>query len=375
MILFQSSLRIAATVLLVLCVCNVTVHAAKPEAKDAKSNLAPIIAADLEKMVDAAKKWSDVKEPAAAEPRNPALDDLNDFLRRAKTQGAFASDSEMLDELFEHWSKLDVRIAEVLAISEVLPELRTAPKITWFEASELPPEIKKQVSLYLGREYIESLLFDEANTLLSDLKSEEVVAPVTLLFHQAVAKHQLVEKEAGLKVLARLLTANEKQANLNLPHRYVALANLMQQDLEAVQEKTLARVIRRMDDVERRLDLGRSGKKVQEEEKKIVEALDKKIEELEKQMQQMMQQMAQQQKGPGKQGNQLQPKNHAKDSMPMGGTGPGKIVKKHLIEGERWGNMPPEERDKVLQDVTKTLPAHLQGVIKEYFIKAAEQKK
>ena len=77
-------------------------------------------------------------------------------------------------------------------------------------------------------------------------------APATLLFYQSVVYHKLLEKESGLKTLDALL--GEAEAG---PRRYVAVAQLMRDDLDGLDEDSLDHIARRMDDIRRRLDLGR----------------------------------------------------------------------------------------------------------------------
>ena len=65
----------------------------------------------------------------------------------------------------------------------------------------------------------------------------------------------------------------------------MSLARLMQADLEALKDESLDHIARRMDDIRRRLDLGRAGPKVREVEDGVIASLDKLIEEMEKQQQ------------------------------------------------------------------------------------------
>ena len=60
------------------------------------------------------------------------------------------------------------------------------------------------------------------------------------------------------------------------------MAVLMQADLSGLKDESLDHIDRRMHDIERRLDLGRAGKKVRSEEDGIIASLDKLIEQKEK---------------------------------------------------------------------------------------------
>ena len=59
------------------------------------------------------------------------------------------------------------------------------------------------------------------------------------------------------------------------------------------------------------------------------------------------------------------------DSTPLGGSGPGNVDPKSIGNASGWGNLPPKEREKALQQISKGLPAHYREVIEEYFRKLA----
>jgi hypothetical protein len=81
-----------------------------------------------------------------------------------------------------------------------------------------------------------------------------------------------------LATLDKLLKNTE-----NVPVSYASVAGLMQYELQSLQEDTLDEVARMMRDVERRLDLGRGGQKVQKREYEVIAKLDEIIEKLESQ--------------------------------------------------------------------------------------------
>jgi hypothetical protein len=78
-----------------------------------------------------------------------------------------------------------------------------------------------------------------------------------------------------------------------------------------------------------------------------------------------------QQQGGGTPVGGRQSSNPAQDSLPLGGKGEGNVDPKKLKSGDEWGNLPPSERDQILQDLSKDLPAHFREVIEEYFKKLA----
>ena len=53
------------------------------------------------------------------------------------------------------------------------------------------------------------------------------------------------------------------------------------------------------------------------------------------------------------------------------GSGAGNVDPKQLGTNIDWGNLPPQEREAALQELSKDLPSHYRDVIEEYFRKLA----
>ncbi len=151
----------------------------------------------------------------------------------------------------------------------------------WLRDQGAPPLFTANLRLLYARWLVHGSLFDEAQEQLSGLTPGQVVAPASLLFYQSVVDHALLKKESGLKAIDELLSGAEAS-----PRRYVALARLMQEDLKGLKEDSLDHIARRMDDIRRRLELGRAGPKVRTEEDGVIKSLDKIIKKLEEQEQQ-----------------------------------------------------------------------------------------
>ncbi len=218
---------------------------------------------------------------------------------------------------------------------------------------------RNNLKLYFARWLAQHAYYDEAQEHLEGLNVDDVVDPASLLFYQSVVHHRLLNKDECLVALGRLM---ENEASI--PRRYVMVAKLMESDIKPLETDSLDEVSRLMEDIQRRLHLGRAGTRVRDEEEDVIAKLDKMIEDLEKQRQQ------QQQASSGASGN-LQPGQPAEDSMPLGGTGPGDVDQKRLENKGGWGNLPPKERQEALQQISKDLPAHFRDVIEEYFRKLA----
>lgn len=273
------------------------------------------------------------------------------------------------DDLPEGPALLD-RLVDTIAL--VLPEARDlrsfclgrhedgpVPEFPVLLDEKLPPLVRHQLRLYFGRWLVQHGYYDEALVVLEELQPEDVVDPGSLLFYQAAAYHRLLKKKPGLETIERLL---ENEAEV--PHRYVALARLMEADLRPLQVDSLDEVARLMDDISRRLDLGRAGRRVRDEEEQVIAKLDKMIKKLEQQMQQA---------SASSQSSQNQSSRPADDSRPLGGKGPGEVEKKSFREDEEWGNLPPKAREEALQQISKDLPAHFRTLIEEYFRKLARE--
>ncbi|MFO0904116.1 MAG: hypothetical protein U0939_14025 [Pirellulales bacterium] len=225
--------------------------------------------------------------------------------------------------------------------------------------AKTPSIVRNNLRLYAGRHLAQRSLYDEALELLAGVEPNQVVDPASLLFYRSVSHHRLLDKDKCLPALAQLME-NEKA----IPRRYLTLAKLMDADLRPLKADSLDEIARLMDDVHRRLDLGRAGKKVRQEEDDVIAKLDKMIEELEEQLKQQQQQA-------GAAGGSANPSSPRADSTPGGVKGPGNVDPKDIGRRADWGDLPPKERQEVLQQIGKDLPAHYRETIEEYFRKLA----
>ncbi len=230
------------------------------------------------------------------------------------------------------------------------------PGVAWLDQAETQPLVSANLRLLVGRWLVHQSLYDEALQQLAGLEPAEVVDPASLLFYQAIAHHRLLRKQGALDAIDRLLDGRQHS-----PRRYAALARLMQEDLEGLSEDTLDHIARRMQDIERRLDLGRAGSKVRKIEDGVIESLDKLIEKLEKQQQQCQ----------GGASNNIQSSRPAEDSRLMGGRGQGRVTRRRLGSKSGWGDLPPKEREEALQEIGRRFPSHYRDVIEQYFRKMA----
>lgn len=275
-------------------------------------------------------------------------------------EAALATGSELLERVSTSLSVLEPKARLVVDFCQNPRTSFNLPKFEILADESAPSLVRNNLRLLYGRWLAQNGLMDESLEQLKGLNPADVVDPATLLFHQALAHHKLLEKESCLSAVAKLMENEEL-----LPRRYSQLARLMEADMKPLKPDTLDEIARLMSDVGRRLDLARAGKRVRDEEESIVAKLEKLIEEKEKQQQQQQQQQSQ------AQGNQSS--NPAQDSTPGGGPrGKGEVDPKNIGKKDGWGNLPPKERQEVLQQIGRELPAHFRETIEEYFKRLAQ---
>ncbi len=264
------------------------------------------------------------------------------------------------------------RLADVLAATEPAAKELVAlcshprrglnpPDFAWLADAATPAIERNNLRLLYGRWLVQGAFYDEALAQLQSLRPEDVVDPAGLLFYQSVVYHRLLKKEAGLAALSLLLEPGH-----DIPRRYLSVARLMQSDLAPLKDDSLDHIARRMEDIRRRLDLGRAGPQVREVEDGVIKSLDKLIKELEDQAAAAAAAAAQG-------GNNVVPVTPAQDSVPIGGKGPGHVVQRDIGHQSGWGDLPPHQRQEALQQIGKDFPSHYRDVIEQYFRKLAAE--
>jgi len=269
----------------------------------------------------------------------------------AKGEPAIATLKLLIDAPFtpESNSKIDAQLSSILANGSI------------------PAWLKTDLQLICCRYQVHHDLFDEALQRLQPLSQETSSDPATWLFCMAICQHHLMQRGSCLETLDKLL-----ERETELPTRYAITARLMQADIKPLKEDSLDEIARLMNDVERRLALGRTGKTVREKEQSIVDKLDKMIDKLEQQQQQQQQQKQQQKNAGDAKGQKPKPGEKPMDDSQIAGTkGPGDVDQKNIGDGTGWGNLPPAQRTEALQNITKDLPSHYREVIEAYFKRLA----
>jgi hypothetical protein len=243
---------------------------------------------------------------------------------------------------------------------------------------------RANLALAYARSLSNRRVHEEALEILKGINVNDVVDPAAYLFHRAVCEHAMLMKNEAKATIMTLI-----REAVDAPERYKTVAALMLLDMQAWKDKDLAAIARKMDNVERRLELARGGPTTQKMQKEIIARLDELIKELENQAKQQQQGSGDpnggQCPGGGDQPGDGQkpgskpglPNKPMQDSMPGGQSGTGKVdpakIRKMI---ESWGNLPPDERPRIeseIEDLVSGLsPSHRQ-VYQEFFRRIRER--
>jgi len=269
------------------------------------------------------------------------------------------------------------RVAETLILGndEAAKALADARDQTAPAPTELPAILKAgkkadflrdNLTLAWAKALSNKRIYEEALDALKTVKPETVVDPASYFFHRAVAEHALMLKKEADESIGRLL-----DDVVDAPERYKMVAALMAFDMLTWRDKDLGWISRKMDNIQRRLDLARGGKTTQKMQKEVVARLDEIIKELENQKKN-----GQCNGGgcpKGGEGGQDNPNtknsgNPLQDSVGNGQGGPGLVDQKKVKElAEVWGKLPEKERAKALVELTRNLSPKHRDQIETYF--------
>jgi len=231
-------------------------------------------------------------------PSFGALDIMTPEAARQKLQGWFKEDGktdpQTLAKLDAIWkdkesSVLD-RVAASLALGDpiaakLLAEARDtngpAPIIVpaTFKDEKQSAFYRANLSLLYARALTSRRVYEEALDTLKLFNAEQVVDPSSYLFHRAVCEHAMLQKPEATKSIRRLLQEADQMA----PERYKTVAILMLVDMETWKDKDLGDIGRKMENIERRLQIARGGPETQRQQREVLNRLDELIKKLENQ--------------------------------------------------------------------------------------------
>lgn len=270
-------------------------------------------------------------------------------------QGSAAADAQMTTELaIASWCLADPVIASAM---QSFRGSSTETPVAWTTPPTNDPYILANLQAYAGRKFAERRMFDEALEQSVSLDLALVIDPAATLFYKAVAAQAVLDVPLALAALDQLTNNTDR-----VPTRYSSIATLMQTGLDKYEEKSLDEISRLMADSERRLDLGRSGERVQGVQEKIVAGLDELIKKLE----------AQQGGGGGgggAGGNSNESSSPADDSVIKGSTAPGETDDKKFSKEGRWGDLPAKQQAAAKNLINRNFPSHYGEAIEKYFKK------
>jgi hypothetical protein len=223
---------------------------------------------------------------------------------------------------------------------------------------------RSNLALAYGKALAGRRVHEEALEALKAARAEQVIDPAVYLFTRAVVEHALtLKKEAG-ETIIRLL-----DDVADTPECYKTVAALMYFDMQGWQTKDLGDIARKMDNIERRLDLTRGGPQTQKMQKDVLARLDELIKELENQCNCNCN-GGNCPNGGNRPSNNIRASSPQKDSVGGNGAGPGNVDPKRFKEiADVWGKLPEKERVKILNDLKQNMPAQYDEIVKRYFKK------
>ncbi len=303
---------------------------------------------------------------------------------QAYLQEAGKTDAQ-LDAIWQHEDRsLLERVADGIALGnatarKLLAEARdpagAAPTEVnpFFKDANVPMFVRANVGLAYARALSGKRIHEEALAVLKTFGPEQVVEPAAYLFYRAVNEHALLLKPEATKTIYRL---QEEAQNL-APERYKTVATLMLLDMHTWKDKDLAAIARKMENIERRLELARGGPVTQKMQKEVILRLDEMIKKLENQCKSngSCQNGGNCPGGGQQQGNGggANPSAPMQDSQIANNGGPGHVdpVKIRKL-AEEWGRLPPRERTRNLQELTQGMSPRHREAIENYFKNLAQ---
>jgi len=240
--------------------------------------------------------------------------------------------------------------------------------------AKLPTFFRANLALAYAKALTTRRVYEEALETFQMIKVEDVCDPGAFFFHKAVCEHSLMLRDKADSSIDRLLVDV-----VDSPERYRMVAALMHFDMVTWQEKDLGWIARKMENIQRRLDLKRGGKNTQKIQKEVLVRLDEMIKEIENKKKNPPPPgggggdndgncPSGGPPGPDAPGTQPQSSSPQQDTKGGSANTEGKVDPKKIKEiAEVWGKLPERERARVLVELTRGMPATDRAVIEAYF--------
>jgi hypothetical protein len=127
----------------------------------------------------------------------------------------------------------------------------------------------------------------------------------------------------------------------------------------------------------RRLNRGLADQPVRQSQKRAVDLLNQLVEEAEQREKQQQQQSGSPSGGKGGSGQRMgnAPISPARQSMLPGGSGAkGELDSRPAVRpGEMWGQMRPEDRQRILQSLREGFPSRYRQLVEQYYRQLAKE--
>ncbi len=194
----------------------------------------------------------------------------------ARFNKVWATDRPLVDKVSETLVLGSPEAAKVLAEARNAdaPAPLAVPAI--LKDAKQPAFFRANLALAYSKALVGRKVYEEALDSFAVVKPEEVIDPAAYFFHKAVCEHALMLKDQADATIDRLLVDV-----VDSPERYRMVAALMHFDMVTWAEKDLGWIARKMDNIQRRLDLKRGGKQTQKMQKEVLVRLDEMIKEIE----------------------------------------------------------------------------------------------
>jgi len=321
---------------------------------------------------DSVVPFGSLKAMSAQDAKRQALDWLThrgkaDASTLKSFDAIWAEDGRtVLDRLAGSFALGDPQAARLLAGGRDSAEPAPTKVPDFLCDNSKPLFFRANLALAYARDLSNRRVYEEALEVFKLFRPEQVADPSTYLFHRAVAEHALLLKDDATRTIIRLL-----DDTIDVPDRHKMVAVLMAFDMGNWQEKDLGAVARKMDNIERRLELARGGPKTQKLQKEVVARLDEIIKQRENQSKGNCNGGACPNGGkPGTGGGN--PTSPQLDSYGGKNSGPGAVDQKKLDQLRRdWGKLPEKEQAEAVQILTREMPPKYREIIETYFRKLA----
>jgi hypothetical protein len=276
------------------------------------------------------------------------------------------TDRTVVDRVGDTLALGDPEAAKLLAEVRDLarPAPLTVPAI--LKDAKKPLFYRANLALAYAKTLSVRRVYEESLQALKTANAEQVVDPSAYLFYRAVAEHSLLLKDDATRSIVRLL-----DDTLDVPDRYKMVSVLMAFDMQSWKAKDLGEIARKMDNIERRLELARGGPHTQKIQKEVVARLDEIIKKLENECNGNCQGNGGACPNGGKPGAGA-PNSPQRDSYGGKNSGPGNVDQKKLEAlAQKWGQLPEKDRADAMQQLTRDMGSKYREVIENYFKKLA----